>query len=423
MKRRGKAIKILAAVSSSLLLCSAVLAAYEARGRSINVLTTGTFSNKLVEEYQAPEHLNPGQSMDKVVNVTNDGGVDSFVRVKVTKLLGTRDGQGKLIKDEALDPELLEISYNTKYWKYRKDGFWYYAGILKAGETTKEPLFQKCSLSVKADNRYKNKDGEIQVALESIQAGGGALEALWKVKAGELGVKEGACRSCKTVTRVTLDPGYQIKIDASDADLFANFKNLLPGSARTQSIRVGNQSKTETQLFLRAEEAKQTGLTDKEKKLVKKLLDSYTFLEVRQGSRVLYQGPASGKGTGKNTSMKRNISLGTILPGKEKELAVTLSVSPQMGNSYQALTGKVDWIFTASGEEAADGGGDRGNGTGGSGGGSPSGSKGISEGKISPKTGDGTEVSCQLALLGISGLLTALILWLSPESRPYRKRS
>lgn len=43
----------------------------------------------------------------------------------------------------------------------------------------------------------------------------------------------------------------------SDTDLFASFKNLTPGCARTQIIELENRSSEEVQLYLRAEAAGQ----------------------------------------------------------------------------------------------------------------------------------------------------------------------
>lgn len=458
MRKGYRRIKILAAVSGGFVLAgTAAMAAYETTGRSINILTTADFSNRIVEQYQAPDHLNPGQSMDKIVYVENDGGTDSFVRIKVTKVLGARDEQGSLIQDQDLDPEMLEIAYVSDAWKYKEDGYWYYMGILKAGEKTREPLFKSCRLSERAGNKYKNKEGEILVAMESIQAGGDALEALWDMKEEELGVEGQVCRSCKTVTKVSLDDSYKIQIEGADGDLFANFKNLLPGCSRTQSISLSNQSRTDAELYLRAEETEQEKMTEEERKRVDLLLNHYTFIEVRQGGKVLYQGPVGGQAEGGGNTMRQNIRLGQLEAGETQSLEVTLTASPEMDNAYQKLMGKVCWVFSAAGEEEkiqsqkkaqdpsssgkgknqdkggtqgedakssqgnrnplgdqtpSEGGGDGGSGSGsGSYGAAQKGYGEMAEGKISPKTEDMTKSALPLLLTGSGGLAAAAVMF------------
>ena len=161
---------MLGSIAGLLLISGTVYGLWRISGRSVNVLTTATFSNRIVEEYKVPEKVDPGQKVEKIVNVQNQGTRDSLIRLKVTRILGNQDDAGKIVKDEQLDSEMIEIQYNTDHWKQLKDGYWYYTDILKAGETTSEPLFESYRLSKQADNRYKNKCGEILVELESIQA-------------------------------------------------------------------------------------------------------------------------------------------------------------------------------------------------------------------------------------------------------------
>ena len=176
MKRIFKRIMITAA-GVMLITCTAA-GAWKISGRSKNVLTTASFSNRIIEEYQIPDHVDPGQKVSKIVNVKNTGTRDSFIRLRITGLLGTRNSEDQLVVDPSLDPAMIQMEFNTEKWKYLEDGYWYYADILKPGETTKEPLLKSYQLRKEADNRYKGKDGEILVELESIQASSTALEDL-----------------------------------------------------------------------------------------------------------------------------------------------------------------------------------------------------------------------------------------------------
>ena len=90
-----------------------------------------------------------------------------------------------------------------------------------------------------------------------------------------------------------------------------------------------------------------------------KLLSRYAVVEIRQDSKVLYQGAVDGNVTGAGWSMKENISLGDFAAGEGKSLVVKLSLSEEMDNQYQSLLGRVNWVFSAQGagkrEEDPDG--------------------------------------------------------------------
>lgn len=410
--RRINAAAAVVGVMAVLAVCGAAYGAWKITGKAVNVLTTPTFSNRIEEEYQVPSHVNPGQKVDKIVNVKNDGTTDSYVRVMVTKAFGTRNENGEFVKEDGLDPELIQVEYSSSGWTLRDDGYWYYTDVLKAGETTGEPLLKGYQLSEKADNRYKNKEGEILVTMESIQAGEKAMENLWGVKEEELGITPYVSGQAESATQVVLEANHQLSVKADKTDLFVNFKNLLPGCSRTQTVQITNKDSKSAALFLRAEAADQeyTSAADLEK--VQTLLQKYARIKVMQGEKLLYEGPADGNLTGKGLSMAKDISLGSFDAGKSEKLTVTLSVDPAMDNSYQSLIGKVNWIFTASGEDGS--GQESGNGgSGGNGSESGSGSAsgwGNSAGKVGPKTGDDTPIMPLIFLLGISVLAAATVL-------------
>lgn len=335
--------------AAALFLAGTVLAYWEVTGKAVNILTSASYRTEIEEEYTVPQHVDPGTSVDKIVNVKNSGKTDVLVRVKLEKAFGTRDADGILQKEEALDPEMIEITCNERFWK-RAGDYWYYTEVLAAGERTKEPLMESYRVSEKAGNAYRGKAAEIVVSMESIQAEGDAV-SLWGITKKDLGIRY-ASDSVNTVTAVTFsgkEEGFQFS--ESDTDLFANFKNLLPGCSRTQKIRIKNSSQDKTEIFLHAEAANQEQMTDKQKRLVSLMLSKYAKIIVKQGNKTLYQGPVDGNLLKTEYSMGNEISLGTFEPGENQDLNVTLSMSRQMDNEMQSLSGKVKWIFTAKGQE------------------------------------------------------------------------
>ena len=361
-------------------LAGTVLAYWEVSGTAVNVLTMSSYRTEIVEEYEIPEHVSPGTSADKKVHVKNSGTVDVLIRVKIKKVFGTRQADGTLKEDPSLDPELIQITCNGNYWKYH-DGFWYYTEVLTAGKTTKEPLFDHYTVSEKAGNACKGKEAEIIVTMESIQAEGDAV-GMWGIDKRLLGIQYTPETEQENTFVVFGGRQQGFTFDPKSGDLFANFKNLLPGCARTQKIMIRNASDGETEFFLRAEPASQEQMSSQQRKLVEQMLSEYAVITVKQGKNVLYHGPADGNLSGKGQNMSRDISLGKIEKNGKNSLTVTISLSHEMDNELQALTGKVKWIFSAEGQE--------------------------STGTVSasvPKTGDTTDFSAAVASFVFSILL------------------
>ena len=385
--RKGRIVAAAAAVVTAISLFSACTLAYwSATGESKNVLTMSSYQAEIVEQYEIPPHVDPGSSVSKVVDVKNTGTVDMIVRVKIEKAFGTRDASGNLHADRKLDPELILIDLNEDYWQYL-DGYWYYSEILKAGQTTKKPLMNGYTVSDEVTNEYKGKDAEIVVTMESIQAEGGAL-SMWGITEAQLGIRYPAAGKSSATEVHYHGRKKGFTFSQKDTDLFAGFKNLLPGCTRTQKIVLDNGSDEEVGLFLYAQPAQQKQMSAKQRMLVEKLLSSYAQIQIRCGDKILYSGPVDGNLNGSGQTMKEAISLGTFQKGEKKTLKVSLSLSPEMDNQFLSLTGKVQWVFEARGEENRKG--------------------TVKSSAIVPKTGDDAPLLQTAAILLISiGLFVA----------------
>ncbi len=313
-------------------------------------MTMISYQNRIEEEYVVPDHVDPGAEVDKIVNVKNTGTVDTIIRVSVEKAFGTRNKDGTFVKEGDLEPDMIQITYNTTSWQEKKDGFFYYKDILKAGEMTKEPLFTSFTLSPGIGDAYEGKDAQIVVRMESVQAEGDAV-SLWGMTYSELDIQapEGADADPTCVTYLGKSEGFDIA--AEKTDLFASFKNLLPGCSRTQRIYIENHSEEAVELLLRADSARQEEMSDRQLRLVKQMLEEYALIEIIHGNETIYEGPVSGNLGGEQHTMKDNISLGSLLPHTKKELKVKLALDPDMDNEFLELSGKVKWIFTAKGED------------------------------------------------------------------------
>ncbi len=345
MRKGKKAVLALLAMTLCFSLAGMVYGSWMAGVSTENLLTMDSYKASIVEDYDPPQHVDPSGEVTKRVNVRNDGTVPILVRVAVTKMFGTRSDNGEFTEDPSLDTDVIELHFHDKFWEKGADGWFYYRDILRAKETTKEPLMESYTLSQYAGNEYKGKEAQILITMESIQAEGGA-SSLWKTAPKETRRVEAEVPQAQDTGVIFLgrERGFSFAMDGTD--LFSAFKNLSPGCARLQRITVRNESAEDVEIFLHAEKAEQVSMTAEQRELVRQLLEKYAVIEVTEEGRVIYQGPVSNE-----NSMRTDISLGQFSAGSGKELDVKLSLSPQMDNRYQKLTGKVQWIFSARGED------------------------------------------------------------------------
>lgn len=346
---KKKLSKIIVAASAACYLFSAITAyaAWTSSGSTDNYVSMGSYKTTIVEEYTQPQHVDPSDTVDKIVNVKNSGTVGTFIRVAVEKQIGDVDAGGVFTPDKTLDPEMIRITYNDTVWKNGGDGYFYYLKELKPGETTEEPLFKSYTLDPAAGNAYRKKQGHIVVKMESVQAEGNAV-TLWGKTTYDLGIQYKEAEQTADPTLVTfLGKEQGFDITSKKPDLFTNFKNLMPGTSRTQEIKVANKSGEDVTISLQAEAVDQDKMSEDQLELVNRLINEYATISIENDGNVIYEGPVSGR-----TKMQdQAASLGAFQSGTEKNMTVKLSVSPEMDNQYLDLLGKVRWVFTASGED------------------------------------------------------------------------
>ena len=162
-------------------LATGTLAYFTAEETAQNVITMGSLKMELVElnEEGKPwtnvENIVPGMEVTKKAYVENNGSVDFYTRVKITKSFVPAQGD-ELPK---LDTCLVELDLNEKYWERGEDGFYYYREPVAPDEET-EPLFTKVTFSTDMGNEYQNVQVIIDLEAQAVQSrnnGERALEA------------------------------------------------------------------------------------------------------------------------------------------------------------------------------------------------------------------------------------------------------
>jgi hypothetical protein len=135
-------------------------------------------------------------------------------------------------------------------------------------------------------------------------------------------------------------------------NLFRDLKNLMPGDAVSQAIKVkvSGTGSGSVNMYLKVE-PEGDGISADEKLDYAELLDAEgVTLTVKQGETVLAEG-----------SLAEGVKLGKLKSSDTLDLSVTLNIPLTAGNGLQGLQGAVAWVFTA--EYIPGGGGGGGGGT------------------------------------------------------------
>ncbi len=353
MKKRI-VIPVLCLISLSLFLLSGSLAfaSWYVRSDTLNKLTTSAVAGQVMEEYEQDRTVYPGAWVNKRVQVKNTGNADVMVRVHIDKVWGSRrDKNGRVVPDPSLNTDNIKISFHTEKWLLRDDGYYYYMAVLAPGETT-PCLFDGFTVDGKmTTGKYKNKNADIIVRMEMVQAEYHGL-SYWGTSFAELGISYKGTEHIPIMTTVEFNnPTDGFTFTANGGDLFSEFKDLVRGDCRSQFISVANNWDRKTEIFLSAEYTEQSFATEDSYKSIIDLLHKYATINITdQYGTLIYSGPVYGntdidsKGT---DSMKYPISLGSFLPGEVKYLNVSLYIDTNMGDSCDDLLALVKWVFTA----------------------------------------------------------------------------
>lgn len=334
-----------------------VFASWYVQSETINNITMKSVKGQIVEEYEQNQIVYPGAEVDKIVQVKNTGNADALSRVKIEKVWGERrDENGKLIINPDLSTDNIEIMYNTDEWLYQEeDGYFYYKNVLHPGDITVS-LFDSFKINgEKTNGDYKNKQADIIVTMEMIQAEDNGI-SYWNTSFEELGVTYVPTEQINMITKVSFNaPDEGFSFDVNNGDLFSNFKNLIPGESRSQVIEISNNWANPVEIFLWAEFVMQEQATEETRELINKLIYEYTKITITdENGNLIYNGTVSGNfniDSQSTNSMKYPYSLGIFSGYETKKLNVSLYLDPNMDNECQDLLGLIKWVFSAQGAD------------------------------------------------------------------------
>lgn len=176
MKRNKRMIAVLAITSILAVMVFQTLAFFTAEDTALNRVTMGNVALILNDDTINPETealepfpeegfnlVMPGDVVDKIVSVTNDGDNPIWVRIKLDRSI--------ILAGEAADVDFndLDLDLNDEDWTEGTDGWFYYNEIIAPGETT-ENLFTQVTFPTSLGNAFMNVEVEIDVLAQGVQS-------------------------------------------------------------------------------------------------------------------------------------------------------------------------------------------------------------------------------------------------------------
>lgn len=148
-------------------IATSTLAYYQAVGTATNVVTSGEIRMKIHERTDAGTefptegvYITPGDVVSKRVSVENICDHPFYLRVKIVYGVDS---------EQLPSEECFKLNIDREHWVLH-DGWYYYAGIVQAGQTTPDVFSHVEIVGSKVDNRYLGKTLTLTVKAQAVQS-------------------------------------------------------------------------------------------------------------------------------------------------------------------------------------------------------------------------------------------------------------
>lgn len=194
-----KKILSVSAVILGLSLVGGSLAWFTASDSALKNFKALNVKAEIVEDFDEENALKivPGDTIKKDVDIKVDSVAETFVRVKIEKGWKNVSDQSKdnniqLNFSKEDETSVVSEIIDEEKW-FEQDGYLYYIGTVKKGDKLDlldSVTFVPTKDSSDADNIYQDKEMQVNVKLEAIQAKNNAFVTGWGIdEESELGVK------------------------------------------------------------------------------------------------------------------------------------------------------------------------------------------------------------------------------------------
>ena len=268
--------------------------------------------------------VKPGDTLNNSFKIKNIGTVPSICRVRVEKCFKNLNSDSV---DDSLDTDKIVINYNYDSWS-ELNGYFYYKKPIFVN-TYSDSLFDTILYDGSAGNSYKNKEVDITITTDVVQAVGNGFD-YFDIKPEDIDYQGDIEKSSVISSSIELkDNGFEFNGDTKNT--FKGFSNISANESRSQIINVSNTSSNKSTIYMSV-----NNIFDE-----KKVLGNIKVNMLLDGSSI-YSGNFEGL---------KNISLGNFKQGESKELQIRISSSNDIDNDVADSKAVLDWCLSANIEE------------------------------------------------------------------------
>ena len=272
--------------------------------------------------YQNDKQVLPGQTVDKIVRITNNANA-SWIRVKVEYT--SEEGLDSLSDDE--------LTLADGDWEKIGDYYYYKKPVAKDESVD---FLKRVQIPASWDSTYAEKGFSMILTADAVQ------EANFTPDFG-------------TVIETCVHTSYDPKLAGNQAfsvvfengadglvktgeDFFSNWASLMPGDTVSGQVTLKNSYRRTVAMYFKTESIADDALL--------KVL----HLEIKNGDTVIYSGTMDG-------AVTERVKLASLAMNEEAILTYTVSVPKELNNSYALSKTQTKWIFSAYMSSSSGGGG------------------------------------------------------------------
>lgn len=270
--------------------------------------------------YQNDKQILPGQTIDKIVRISNKAN-EAWIRAKL---------EYDTLADGFCGMDDSMVTLSDSFWIRRGD--YYYCTVpVERGDSV--DFIDKVRIPPEWDGNYAGKSFQVIVTAEAVQTDNFKPDFSssdpWFGTLIETCVHTGYEHKAESMDNfsIVFEGGAEGMVRVGD-DFFHNFGSLMPGDTLSDHVQIKNNYNRNVRIYFRTET-----VADDE------LLNALE-LEIKNGDDVIYSGTLDGE-------VEEDIELACLSNGMEGMLTYNLYVPEWLDNSYALAKTKTKWIFTA----------------------------------------------------------------------------
>ena len=279
--------------------------------------------------YQNDKQVLPGQTVDKIVRITNNANA-SWLRVKAEYT--SEEGLDSLSDDE--------LTLADGDWKKIGDYYYYKKPVAKDESVD---FLKRVKIPASWDSTYAEKGFSMILTADAVQEANFTPD--WNAGDPWFGTVIETCVHTSYDPKLAGNQAFSVAFEngadglvKTGDDFFSNWASLMPGDTVSGQVTLKNSYRRTVTMYFKTE-------TIADDALLKSL-----HLEIKNGDTVLYSGTMDG-------AITEKVKIASLAMNEEAVLTYTVSVPKELNNSYALSKTQTKWIFSAYMSSSSGGGG------------------------------------------------------------------